>query len=170
VIVNDLLQLKWKQAISDTGRFLINSTIGILGSVDVATSLGLTKHEEDFGQTLGYWGIDSGPYLVVPFFGPNSFRDVLGRGVDFFLDPRVYYTHSKDTETQRVMLTTNFIKAVDTRAGLLSAERVVDTAALDKYIYFRDAYLQRRRYLVYDGHPPDEADAFDEEDLFDDLE
>jgi len=169
VVTNDLFQLKFEQAASDLGRFLINSTAGLVGLVDVATAFGLHKHEEDFGQTLGYWGLESGPYLVLPFLGPSTVRDTIGQSVDFFLDPRYYYSQNQGNETQDVMFATGGLNIIDTRAGLLGAEQVVETAALDKYTYFRDAYLQRRRYLVHDGQPPGQMEEFDEEELFDDL-
>ena len=168
VVGNDLLQFKLKQAAADTGRLLLNSTLGLVGFVDVATKLGLPKHEEDFGQTLGYWGLKSGPYMVLPFFGPSSVRDVLGKGVDIFLDPRVYYAHYQGGNARDFVISTNVISATDTRADLLDIEKILQTAALDKYSYIRDAYLARRQYLVYDGNPPQQA--IDESELFDDLE
>jgi len=163
VIANDVLQLKFKQAASDTGRFLVNSTIGILGVFDVATDWGMPKHNEDFGQTLGYWGVDSGAYIVLPFLGPSTLRDATGRGVDLFLDPRTYAG-----DATGVQLGTEALNLVDQRADLLDAEEVLDAAALDNYTYIRDAYLQRRKYLVHDGQLPEEKDL--EGDLFDDLE
>jgi phospholipid-binding lipoprotein MlaA len=175
VIGNDLLQLKFKQAAADTGRFLLNSTVGLLGLVDVASELGLPKNYEDFGQTLGYWGVENGPYLVLPFLGPSSLRDTAGRGVDIFLDPRFYYANYQGTDTQTLMLSTYGVEGVDFRADLLGTERILETAALDKYSYIRDAYLARREYLVYDGNLPQKPqsqggeDIFDEEDLFEDV-
>jgi len=163
VVANDLLQLKFKQAASDAGRLLLNSTVGLLGFVDVASEFYLPKHEEDFGQTLGYWGIGSGPYLVLPFLGPSSVRDTVGRGADFFLDPRTYATGEK---VRYVIIGTGGVKAIDTRADLFGAEKILDAAALDKYSYIRDAYLARRNYLVYDGDPPQDDD--DDDDFFDD--
>ena len=170
VVGNDLLQFKLKQTVTDTGRLLLNSTLGLVGFVDVATELGLPKHEEDFGQTLGYWGLKSGPYIMLPFFGPSSVRDVIGKGVDIFLDPRVYYAHYQGGNARDFVVSTNVISAADTRADLLDREKILQTAALDKYSYIRDAYLARRQYLVYDGNPPSQEQAVDEGDLFDDLE
>jgi len=155
VIVNGILQLKIPQALSDAGRLLINSTIGVLGLVDVATHLGLEKHNEDFGQTLGYWGVGNGPYLVLPFFGPSSFRDGVGRWVDMKTDPVRWEDHVR-TRNQFLVL-----RAINTRANLLDSEKVLDAAAIDRYAFLRDAYLQRRRSLVFDGNPPPEP----EEDL-----
>lgn len=152
VIVNSILQLKIPQAVSDTGRLLINTTIGVLGLFDVATHLGLEKHNEDFGQTLGYWGIGNGPYLVLPFLGPSSFRDGIGRWVDWKTDPVSWEDHIR---TRNQFLALRF---VNTRANLLDSEKVLDAAAIDRYAFLRDAYLQRRRSLVYDGNPPPEKD------------
>lgn len=152
VIVNGILQLKIPQALSDTGRLLINSTIGVLGLFDVATHFGLEKHNEDFGQTLGYWGIGNGPYLVLPFVGPSSFRDGVGRWVDWKTDPVRWEDHIR-TRNQFLGL-----RIVNNRANLLDSEKVLDAAAIDRYAFLRDAYLQRRRNLIYDGNPPREKD------------
>ena len=155
-IVNGLLQLKIPQAVSDLGRFLLNSTVGIAGLFDVATHLGLEKHNEDFGQTLGYWGIGSGPYLVLPFLGPSSFRDGIGRVVDVYTD---VVWHIDDVSVRNVLVAT---RVVSNREQLLDSEKVLDTAALDRYSFIRDAYLQRRRSLVYDGNPPPEEEEEEE--------
>lgn len=177
VIFNDLFQLKFKQFASDTGRLLINSTVGIFGLIDWASDIGLEKHNEDFGQTLGYWGVSSGPYLILPLFGPSTVRDTGGLVTDSsYLNPInnevherwVYPNRNRDTA-----LGLSVIKAIDTRAGLLKAEGVLDEAALDRYIYIREAFLQRRENLVHDGKPPmesfaDEEDFFDEEGIFED--
>jgi len=158
VIANNLLQFKFTQAASDTGRVVLNSTVGLLGFFDIASKVGFQKHDEDFGQTLGYWGLGNGPYLVLPLFGPSSARDAFGLGADTFLDPLYYYSSSKSGVKT---IAPYAAKAVDDRSNLLAAEKVLDTAALDKYAYLRDAYLARREYLVYDGNPPEE----DEDDL-----
>jgi len=152
VIVNSILQLKIPQAVSDTGRLLINSTIGVLGLFDIATHFGLEKHNEDFGQTLGYWGIGNGPYLMLPFVGPSTFRDGVGRWVDWKTDPVRWEDHIR-TRNQFMAL-----RIVNTRANLLDSEKVLDAAAIDRYAFLRDAYLQRRRSLVHDGNPPPEPD------------
>jgi phospholipid-binding lipoprotein MlaA len=166
IIANDLLQLKFDQAASDTSRLLVNSTAGLLGVVDIASQVGLTKNEEDFGQTLGYWGLGNGPYLVLPFLGPSSIRDTLGRSIDVFFDPRSYTTHA---ETRQLLLSTGTIKIVDMRADMLGVEEVLGAAALDEYAYVRDAYLQRRDFLVNDGQISEKKqEALDE--LFDDVE
>jgi phospholipid-binding lipoprotein MlaA len=170
VVANDLFQFKFKQAASDSGRFLLNSTVGLLGIFDVASELGLFKHEEDFGQTLGYWGVESGPYLVLPFLGPSSTRDAVGLGTDSLFDP-LFYAGSQTFDP--TYAAPYVVKGVDTRADLLGVERILQVAALDQYSYIRDAYLARREYLVHDGNPPEEEieESFDEDDdLFDDLE
>ena len=156
VIINSFLQLKIPQAASDMGRFLINTTIGVLGLFDVATQLGLEKHNEDFGQTLGYWGVGNGPYLMLPFLGPSSFRDGLGRLVDNKSDVVAQIDHIR---TRNQFYGT---RVVNNREHLLDSEKVLDTAAIDRYAFIRDAYLQRRRSLVYDGSPPPDP----EEDEF----
>lgn len=161
VIANDVFQLKPAQALSDTGRFLINSTLGIAGLFDVATPLGLEKHDEDFGQTLGRWGIGEGPYLILPIFGSSSVRDGFGLATDQYMYP-VRYAEDRETRIGLYLLNT-----VSLRAGLLEAGDIVDEAAYDPYIFLRELYLQRRRNLVYDGSPP--AGPLDEEiDIFSD--
>jgi phospholipid-binding lipoprotein MlaA len=152
--VNDLLQWKLRDAFSDVGRIAINSTIGILGAFDVATPLGLQKHNEDFGQTFAVWGVKDGPYLVLPFLGPSNFRDTVGLGIQYFVDPEFFLvTH---TPENYVVLG---IRAVNLRANLLDAERILDVAAIDRYAFLREAYIQRRRSLIYDGNPPEEPGA-----------
>lgn len=150
VLFDDLLQLKFTQAASDAARIAFNTTFGLLGFVDVASHMELPKHREDFGQTLGYWGVPPGPYFVLPFLGPSTIRDSAGLASDYALfDP---VTNQVDSRTTRYgLLVVDF---VDTRADLLQATRLLDEAALDPYIYTREAYLQRRRYYVYDGDPP----------------
>lgn len=148
VLVNDVLQLKFGQAASDLSRIAWNSTVGVLGFFDVATALDLPKHNEDFGQTLGYWGVGPGPYLVLPFLGPSTVRDGTGILVDWQYDP-LSYIEGTDARYGTIAL-----YAVDTRADLLRASRVLEQAALDPYVFLRDAHLQRRQNLVYDGNPP----------------
>jgi phospholipid-binding lipoprotein MlaA len=156
VIVSDLLQGKFKQAGADTGRFLINSTAGLLGFLDVARHMGLESHDEDIGQTFGKWGIGQGPYLVVPFFGPYSLRDGFGRLLELPLEPIRYV----DDEEARLALIALYY--VDKRMRLLAADEALATA-FDPYIFLRNAYLQRRRYQVYDGDPPVFEDDFEDE-------
>jgi phospholipid-binding lipoprotein MlaA len=147
--INDLLQGKISAAVSDVGRVAVNSTVGILGIFDVATRLGLQKHSEDFGQTLGLWGVADGPYLVLPLLGPSNFRDTIGWAGDYFTDPE-FYLVSHSPETWVAFGT----RVISIRANLLETEQIFDTAAIDKYAFLRDAYLQRRRSLIYDGNPP----------------
>jgi phospholipid-binding lipoprotein MlaA len=153
--VNNLLQGKGRDGFEDFGRFVINSTVGILGFFDIASEIGLEKHEEDFGQTLGKWGVDSGPYLVLPFFGPRTVRDSGGLVIDTLASP----TSHVDSVAVRNSLAG--VHAVSDRAQLLGAEKTLDEAALDKYSYVRDFYLQRRKNLIFDGRPPrDEEDDY----------
>ena len=151
--VNNLLQGKPGDALSDAGRVLINSTVGILGLFDVATPMGLEKHEEDFGQTLGRWGVGDGAYVVLPILGPRTVRDTVGLAADIYTDP------VRDADAHRGYRNTAIaLRAIDTRADLLKAEDALEAAALDKYAYVRDAYLQHRRSAIYDGNPPRQAD------------
>lgn len=154
---NQLLQGKPVLALSDAGRVLVNTVFGFGGVIDVASDLGLEKHREDFGQTLGRWGAGSGPYLVLPVFGPSSVRDGLGLGVDLAADPLQGVFRDVDLAWAAAA------RVVDTRERLLSAERLVEGAALDRYSFLRDAYLQRRRSQIHDGDPPplDEEDEVD---------
>ncbi|MDD3883527.1 MAG: VacJ family lipoprotein [Gallionella sp.] len=160
VTLNDLLQFKFAQAASDGSRVIFNSTFGIFGLFDIANRL--EKHNEDFGQTLGYWGVNSGPYLVLPVLGPSSVRD----GIGFYVDTR-------PSQMRRVthMRTRNQLyltRGINRRAQLFEQEKVFDSAAIDRYELIRDAYMQRRQSLVYDGNPPrpnyDDMD-FEEEDI-----
>lgn len=151
VALNNLLQGKVTKALSDVGRVLINTTAGLFGIFDVATPSGLEKHDEDFGQTLGYWGVGDGPYLVLPFFGPRNLRDAAGSFVDFKADP-LQYLDPAHTRNQLWAL-----RLVSRRTELLSASKLLSVAALDEYEFTRDAYLQRRHNLVHDGNPPREA-------------
>lgn len=150
VLLNDLLQFKLEQAASDFSRLAWNTTVGIFGLIDVASKMDLPKHNEDFGQTLGYWGIDNGPYLVLPILGPSTLRDTVGLAVDGHFDP--VWQHTPVDERNTVVA----VHTVDGRSRLLDAEKVLDEAAIDRYVFLRDAYLQRRRGLVYDGNPPRE--------------
>lgn len=148
VIVNDFLQGKVKQGFADTGRLLVNSTIGVLGLFDPATQMGLTKHDEDLGQTFGHWGIGEGWYLVLPFLGPSNARDGIGLVGDYELDP---LTHHDEVRERNGLAA---LRLIDTRAQLLSASTVRDTAALDPYLFTREAYRQHRWNRIHDGNPP----------------
>ena len=160
--LNNLLQFKIGRAFSDVGRVAVNTTVGVLGLIDVASNLNLPRYGEDFGQTLGVWGFGPGPYLVLPILGPSSGRDSVGLVVDWYTDP-IRWLLNDDTWRWRL----RGLQLVDTRAGLLNASRVLEQAALDEYAFVRDAFLQRRQSLVYDGNPPDEFEE-EFEDEFDD--
>lgn len=163
-IVNDLLQLKFAHAFTDTGRFVINTTFGIVGIFDLASMDGIEKRQEDFGQTLGHWGVDSGAYLVLPFLGPSSVRDFGGLIVDTATTDPITYTHNiGEIRLHNQIRTAQFI---DKRTELLNAGDLVDEASLDPYAFLRDAYLQRRASLVQDGLVPDDL----LEDEFSDID
>jgi len=151
-VVNDLLQLKLAYAFTDAGRFVINSTFGIAGFIDVASMDKIEKRKEDFGQTLGYWGLGSGPYLVLPFLGPSSVRDTTGFIVDTATSDPITYTHNIGEIRLHNQL--RAIQFIDKRAELLTATDLVDDASLDPYAFTRDAYLQRRASQIQDGAVP----------------
>ncbi|MGQ7958075.1 MlaA family lipoprotein [Pseudomonas sp. SP16.1] len=146
-LANNLLQGKLHDAGVDTGRLIFNTTFGLLGFFDVAKQMGLQKSDEDFGQTLGAWGLQSGPYLVIPFLGPSSVRDAGGKVPDSLLTP---YPHMDHVPTRNV---TRGVEVIDTRASLLSAEKLISG---DKYIFIRNAYLQNREFRVKDGEVEDD--------------
>ena len=158
-IVNALLQAKFGDAGKSTGRFLINSTIGIAGLLDPATEMGIEEQDEDFGQTLAVWGFESGPFLMLPLIGPSNARDGIGFAVDSF---GVYspYDSLNDSQTE---WTLRSLWLIDTRAQLLPLEEQLEEA-LDEYLMVRDAYLQRREFLICDGRPPIEDECEFEED------
>lgn len=157
--LNNVLQAKPTAAATDLCRVAINTTIGLLGCFDVARNMGLERTDEDFGQTLGYWGIGQGPYFVWPFLGPATVRDSVGRVAGFYTNPIDYIP---DVPTRNVLWG---MALIDTRANLLSLDRLLD-GALDRYQFIRDAYLQRRLNQVFDGNPP-RARADDEDDAND---
>ena len=149
IAVNNLLQGKPGAAFSDLGRFTLNSTFGFFGFGDPATDIGLEKHREDFGQTLGVWGVPTGPYLVLPLFGPSNLRDGFGFAVD------AYGALINRFDNVPFRNSVAGLELIDVRARLLPTQRVLEEA-LDRYLLVRDSYLQRRRNLVYDGEPPDD--------------
>jgi phospholipid-binding lipoprotein MlaA len=149
--LNNFAQGKLKEGAGDAARFVVNTVVGIFGLWDVATPMGLEKHDEDFGQTLGWWGVPPGPYFVIPLLGPSTARDAPARAVD----PSWFYN---DYLPDRVYWTWWGVDKVRTRANLLKAEGIVDQAALDKYTFIRDAWWQRRQNQVFDGNPPKEKD------------
>jgi phospholipid-binding lipoprotein MlaA len=155
-IANQFLQGKAATGLKDTGRFLLNSTIGVAGIFDVATPVGLDAHDEDFGQTLAVWGVPSGPYLTIPLFGPSTLRDGPSRGADFF-NPLTYGKIHWEEEWALRML-----DVVHTRAELLTLDPTLERA-FDPYAFVRDAWIQRREFEIFDGSPPPET--LDEEFL-----
>jgi phospholipid-binding lipoprotein MlaA len=148
IAINNFLQGKVENGATDIGRLLINSTFGILGLFDIATPMGLEKHNEDFGQTLGKWGVPSGPYLVLPLMGPSTIRDAAARPVDSFAGYSRYVDHIPTRNTALA------VEIIDLRASLLDASGTLEEASLDKYQFLRDAFLQRRLSQVYDGKVP----------------
>lgn len=177
VLINSILQLKPRETILTANRLAFNTTVGLYGLIDVVGMMGGDKVNEDFGQTLGHWGVGDGPYLVLPFLGPSNLRDTTGRTVDARFDPVRHF------EPNSARNSAYALQAVDTRASLLGATDVLDTAAVDPYVFTREAYTGRRVRLIHDGDPPpkalpgdsagpsgDEFDPFSDEDddLFDD--
>ena len=154
--VNNLLQGKLQDGVEDWARFAFNSTIGLVGIHDVASDMGIEKHNEDFGQTFGRWGADAGPYLILPFLGSSTLRDTVGLALDWYFEPLA--------EARPIALRNSLyaLYFVNTRAELLEASDLLEEAALDRYIFQRDAYLQRRRSLIYDGSPPREREEVNE--------
>ena len=153
VIANDLLQGKGVQFLSDAGRFVVNSTIGLGGLFDPAKEMGLTAHDEDLGQTFGVWGAGEGAYLTVPLAGPSSFRDAPDFISSMLLNPLTYLNPV-------VNIPLAFVSAVDSRANFLDASFILDQSALDPYTFVREAYRQQREYKIYDGDPP--GDGFND--------
>lgn len=158
VAVNNLLQGKPKEAGSDITRFALNTTIGIVGLADVATELGFQKNDEDFGQTLGVWGVGPGPYLILPFLGPSTLRDGSARVASASLDPLYHY------DNVRARNSLVLLSAVSTRARLLPATDLVERVALDQYAFVRDAYLKRRESLIRDGAPDPDDQGYEDLD------
>jgi phospholipid-binding lipoprotein MlaA len=156
VAVNDLLQGKFVDSATDVGRFAVNTTVGVLGFFDPATGFGLERHNEDFGQTLGVWGMPPGPYLVLPLLGPSNPRDLLGFGVDYALSVTPFFVD------QYVLIGVRAIDIVNERALILEEVRDAKEAAIDYYSFVRDAYAQRREALISDG----EVSSKLQEDLY----
>lgn len=169
VTINDLLQGKFLQSGMDFSRFLVNSTAGLGGLIDVASMIDLPKHQEDFGQTLGVWGVPTGPYLVLPFFGPNSPRGTIGLVGDAALTPTSYIGFWVPYVSTGLFV----IDTVDKRADNLGIEKTVNEAAVfGRYEFFRDAYIAKRKSLVLDGNVPEDDDLLLDldEDFDEDLE
>lgn len=151
--VNHLLQGKVESGLQMGFRVVVNSTLGFGGLLDIGTEIGLDKQSEDFGQTLGVWGVPPGPYVVLPVLGPSTLRDTAALAADMQVSPTAVID-----ETRAVELSVTLLQAVNTRSNLLAASRMLDDIALDRYAFLRDAYLARRQNLVYDGNPPEEPD------------
>jgi len=151
--INNILQGKFNEGLSDFSRFTLNTSIGLLGFIDIASDLGLTKHDEDFGQTLAVWGVPDGPYLVLPGLGPSTTRDTLAMIPDAFLTPLWLIDHD------RTSYSLTAIDLIDTRARYLGLESVVIG---DEYLFYRDAYLQSRSFEIKDGEVEDDFDDFDD--------
>ncbi len=158
--INQFLQGKWALGFKDTGRFLINSTLGVAGIFDVATPLGLEKNDEDFGQTLAVWGVSSGPFVNLPLLGPSTMRDAPARVFDWFTNPLQYTDLPWEAEWGN-----RVINVVHSRADLLPLDDTLQRT-YDPYAFIRDAWLQQREFNVFDGNPPPETleDLLDEED------
>jgi len=152
VLLNNVLQLKFSNAATDTGRLLINTTVGLGGIMDPASAAGLERNNEDFGQTLGFWGVRSGPYLVLPFYGPSTVRDAFGLAVDVYSSPINYV----DDVSARNSL--HMMDLLDARVEALQLDTMMFG---DEYIFMREAYLQQRAYLVSDGDVDDDWDDWD---------
>lgn len=149
--INQFLQGKFLLGLKDTGRFLVNSTLGVAGIFDVATPLGLEKNDEDFGQTLAVWGVPSGPYVTLPLFGPSSMRDAPSRVVDWFTTPLQYTDLPWEAEwSQRI------ISPIHTRSELLPLDDTL-RRTYDPYVFIRDAWVQQREFNIFDGNPPPET-------------
>jgi len=159
VVINDILQLKFSEAGQDGTRLLINTFLGLGGLVDFGTDYGFPKRYEDFGQTLAHYGVASGPYIVVPFLGGYTVRSGIGGVVDIATNPIFYAAPFMAPFVSPVI---GAGRAVDERKQVLEAEEIVNEAALDKYEFLRDAYLQRRNNLIHDGNPPSIDDVIDE--------
>jgi phospholipid-binding lipoprotein MlaA len=150
-VVNHALTLRGEAFANSLGRVVINSTIGLVGVLDVASDLDIEKRSANFNITLARWGVGAGPYVVVPILGPYTFRELIALPID----RQGNLVNQINDEASRLGL--NVVSAVDVRAALLDAEGVINQAALDRYSFIRDSYIQRQRYMVYDGNPPDDV-------------
>ncbi len=151
VFANDLLQLKFDAAFNDSSRFVINSTLGVAGLIDIASGFGMRKNEEDFGQTLGFWGVGAGPYVMLPVFGASNVRDSFGLVLDTLFNPIQYHDDAS------LRLTLFLLEETDSRSGLLALDELITG---DRYLFVREAYVQRRAYLLQDGQVEDEFGDF----------
>ena len=158
VTINDFLQLKFVQGGMDASRFLVNTTAGVVGIFDVATMIDLPKHEEDFGQTLGFWGVPSGSYMVLPFIGASSPRETLGIIGDALFNPLTYVSFFGGFAANAASAAATSVDVTDSRSDLMSSEKILDEASVDRYDFVKNSYKQRREYLIHDGNPPEEND------------
>ncbi len=150
-LANNVAQLKLQNSAETFMRLNVNTFFGLGGLLDVASEAGIPRHEEDFGQTLGHWGVGPGPYVVLPLLGPSTLRDTAAKPLDYYGDP---LGHVNDVAWRNSL---TVLRVVDTRSQYLRAGHLLDDAALDKYSFTRDAFLQRRQNQVYDGNPPDDG-------------
>lgn len=166
VTLNDFMQLKMMQGGMDASRFLINTTAGVAGFVDVAKMIDLPKHNEDFGQTLGFWGVPAGNYLVVPFMGASSPREVVGAIGDALMNPLTYTfaVAGGGAAISAVNAGAKTVDVTDTRADLIPKEKLVDEASVDRYSFIKNSYQQHREYLLHDGNIAEEDELQPEED------
>lgn len=159
-VINDFLQGKGKQGLSDLGRILVNSTIGFAGLGDPATSLGLKKHDEDFGQTLAVWGVPQGAYIFYPGLGPSSVRDTFGIASTYATNPLFWI--SLNATAPEITIPLGILAALNKRSQAMQATNMVSELAIDPYTFTREAWHQNRLYQIYDGHPPQAStDNFD---------
>ena len=158
-MINNFLQGKPGPGFSDLGRFIINTTLGIGGLIDVATAQGMPVYDEDFGQTLAVWGLPEGPFLFIPILGPNTLLDAVSIPVDLLSDPLIHYDNSSVRDKLYIL------RAIDLRARLLTAEALLEDSK-DPYLTLRESYLQNRRFQIHDGDPPSTKE---EDDLFDEF-
>lgn len=172
VFGNDLLQFKFAQFGKDVARFMVNTTVGMVGFVDVASKMNLPRHDEDFDQTLAKWGLPSGPYVVLPFFGPSTPRGIFGLAGDTFSNPINWINpmagYSWGTTFNGIsgaILASGALRLTDQRADLLSASKIMDEASVDRYEFIRNAYFQQRNYVVHDGNPPLDEELEQQMDL-----
>lgn len=166
VTVNDVFQLKFLNGGMDLSRFLINTTVGVGGIFDVASEIDLPKHHEDFGQTLGFWGVPSGPYWVLPFFGPSTPRDTVGLIGDALLNPLTYVSVFGGFAGSAATAGAGVVNVTDTRANLIPAEKVINEGAVgDRYDFIKNSYLQNREYLIKDGKTSGEEDPLNSLDV-----
>lgn len=162
VTINDLLQFKLNQSSLDASRLIVNSTVGVAGFMDVAKLVDLPKHKEDFGQTLSVWGVPSGNYLVLPFFGPSNPRDALGIVGDALFNPLTYVSAFGTTAVSAAIAGSKAVDVVDRRANLMTTEKIIDEGSVNRYDFIRDSYLQNRDFLIHDGNSSQDVDLLDD--------